>query len=378
MPEAMTPRERLRAAMRGEEVDYLPCSIYFNSNLRPPGGDCSTQEGRTRLALELGVDPVVSFGLRGGPGPDVTTETWEETAPGEAYPILWQAWDTPAGRLTQAVRKDPACAAWDRIHWDDAAASSLYKPLIETPDDVERFRYVFAPVRDADFEAHHASARPRVDDAHARGLPTVLVYGQGLAMLLFAMGAERAVLFAMDHRDAFEELAEIIHQVELRGIELAARLGVDILKRFGGYEQTNFYNPEIFRAVCAPRLRAEVAAAHERGLLIYYRVVTGMGPLLEDIAALGFDCIEGGEPHLSGCSLERWREAFAGKASSWTGVSSPVLLGGKDPEAVRAEVRRCVEVFGKRGYILGVTNSIRNHFHWPCALAMIDEWKRLR
>ena len=84
------------------------------------------------------------------------------------------------------------------------------------------------------------------------------------------------------------------------------------------------------------------------------------------------------EPQLSQCSLERWHEAFSGKASSWTGISTPALLVGNDPEAVRQEVRHCVEVFGRQGYILGVTNSIRNHFPWENTKAMIDEWEKLK
>lgn len=112
--------------------------------------------------------------------------------------------------------------------------------------------------------------------------------------------------------------------------------------------------------------------------MIYYRVVTGMEPLLEDIASAGFDCIEGGEPRLSHCSLKMWRDAFAGKASSWTGISTPVLIGGESADAVREEVREAVELFGRTGFILGVTNSIRNHFPWENTLAMIDGWKQVR
>ena len=74
----------------------------------------------------------------------------------------------------------------------------------------------------------------------------------------------------------------------------------------------------------------------------------------------------------------QWHDAFDAKAASWTGVSTPELLGGDDPQAVRDEVRHCVDVFGDRGFILGVTNSIRNHFPWENTLAMIDEWKKLR
>jgi len=73
-----------------------------------------------------------------------------------------------------------------------------------------------------------------------------------------------------------------------------------------------------------------------------------------------------------------WHDAFAGKACSWTGISTPQLLGGNDPQAVRPEVRHCINVLGKEGFILGVTNSIRNHFPWENTLAMIDEWKKKR
>ena len=76
--------------------------------------------------------------------------------------------------------------------------------------------------------------------------------------------------------------------------------------------------------------------------------------------------------------METWYDAFAGKACSWTGISTPQILGGSDPEAVRSEVRRAMDVFGRRGFILGVTNSIRNHFPWENTLAMIDEWKTVR
>lgn len=377
----MTPRERIMAAMRHEPVDVLPCSIYFNANLRAGGHDCSTAEGRLHLALELGTDPFLYLPLFSQRyHSDVRVSNWVEERDGEPYPVLWQAWETPAGCLTQAVRMAPECGRWTAIRWCDESASALVKPLIEGPEDVEAFAYLVPPLED--MQAQQLLGNPALhhvmDLAREAQAPTVATYGQGLATLMFTMGAEHAVYFAVDHPEAFDRLAELIHQRELRNIDLAMRAGADILKRFGGYEMTNFYNPDIWRRVCRPRLKKEVDRAHEAGLLIFYRVVTGMEPLLDDIAELGFDCIEGGEPRLSGCSLARWHQAFEGKSASWTGISTPVLLGGSDPEAVRREVRYCVDIFGKRGFILGVTNSIREHFPWKNTLAMIEEWKQRR
>jgi len=374
----MTARERICGAMRGEEVTPLPCAIYFNVNLRVDGFDCSTLEGRTALAVELGTDPFVPMGMGVSLHPDVRVSTWAEESPGTNEPILWQAWGTPEGRLTQAIKQGSACRDWTSIRWCDEAASSLHEPLIKEHADIARCRYLLQPLTEADYSRWLAAQRRTFAFAEDRGLPVVLTYGQGLAKLIFMMGAERSVLFALDDPQGFERLAEMIHQCEMRNIELAGRGQVDILKRFGGYEMCNFYNPDIFTKVCLPRLKAEVEFAHAQGLLIYYRIVTGMEPLLDTIADIGFDCIEGGEPCLSQCSLETWHAAFRGKAASWTGISTPVLLGGNDPEAVRREVRRCADVFGRKGFILGVTNSIRNHFPWDNTLTMVDEWKRIR
>ena len=375
---SMTSRERICAAMRGEDVDHLPCSIYFNSNLRVDGYDCSRLENRIALSIDLDVDAFVGVGMGSSVHPDVRISNWVEEADGEKHPLLWQAWDTPDGRLTQAIRKELICEDWETIRWGDESASSLYKPLIESCEDIQLFQYLVQPTTEEDFADHVSGQERTLEAARAHDLPVVATYGQGLAKLIFTLGAENSVLLAMDDPDGFAQLAEVIHQSEMRNIELAARGNVDILKRFGGYEMCNFYNPHLYETVCLPRLKAEVEYAHDLGLLIFYRVVTGMEPLLGMISDIGFDCIEGGEPHLSQCSLVDWHDALSGKASSWTGISTPVLLGGSDPDVVRQEVRHSIDVFGRRGFILGASNSVRNHFPWENTLAMIDEWKTIR
>ncbi|MCK5843622.1 MAG: hypothetical protein KAG97_02870 [Victivallales bacterium] len=374
----MTSKERILAAMRQEEVDHLPCSIYFNTNLKVDGYDLRDWRERTRLGMDLGTDPVVPLGVPDTPHPEVRTEAWLEDAPDGGDRILFKKFKTPSGTLRIGVRYSDDWTSGMNVPWGDITASNMYEPLIKSPDDVDAFEYIWNPPRSDDSAAVLESRQEILDFADNHSLPIQGYAGFGLAMLMFTMGAENAIMFAIDHPEAFKRLAEMDSRANIERIRLSAEAGVDFVKRFGGYEQTNFYNPTIFREVVLPLLKAEVAAAHEAGIMIFYRVVTGMEPLLEDIASAGFDCIEGGEPCLSKCSLEMWNEAFSGKSCSWTGVSTPVLLGGKDPDAIRTEVRHCVEVFGGKGYILGVTNSIRNHFPWKNTLAMIDEWEKVR
>jgi len=374
----MTSRERICAAMRSKEVDYLPCSIYFNPNLKVEEYDLTDWRDAARLQLDLGADPVVSFSLGNKPPANVKTKTWCEEVAGETSPVLFKKYQTPAGCLRMGVRHTEDWPSGMDIPWGDHSASNLFEPLIKSPDDVDAFEYIWQPPGAADLDA----AREQIDEVCAFARKNKLAVcgygGGGLATLMFVMGAENAVMFAVDHPEAFKRLAQIDSRTNIERIRLSAQAGADFVKRFGGYEQTNFYNPAIFREVVMPLLKAEVSAAHDAGAGIYYRVVTGMEPLLDEIASIGFDCIEGGEPRLSNCSLEMWRDAFAGKACSWTGVSTPVLLGGDNAQAVRDEVRRCADVFGKEGFILGITNSIRNHFPWQNTLALIDEWKKVR
>ncbi|KKR03616.1 MAG: hypothetical protein UT30_C0024G0011 [Candidatus Uhrbacteria bacterium GW2011_GWF2_39_13] len=374
----MNSKERLTRAMRGQEVDYLPCSIYFNSNLQVNGHRLNGTEDYCKLALELETDPFISVSIKSSMHPDVKTESRIEQVKGEEFPILWQIWQTPEGELSQAVRLTGDISDWRQIHWGDHSASNIYKPLIESSKDVGKVRYLYQPTTDEDYCQSLSANKKSFDIANKYGIPTLLTYGEGLALPMFMMGAENLLFFCIDHPDEFNELAQIGHEVSMRKINLAKKMNVDILKRFGGYEMTNFFNPQIFEKVVMPKLKKEVQFAHELGMLIYYRVVTGMEPLLEQIASIGFDCIEGGEPHLSKCSLEDWHDAFAGKTCSWTGISTPVILGSDSTEKVREEVRRVINIFGRKNFILGVTNSIRNHFPWENTLAMIDEWKKIR
>jgi len=318
---------------------------------------------------------VVDVGLPAASHPEVTARTW--LADGEPA-VLYKEYQTPAGTLRMGVRHTPDWPYGMDLPWGDFAASHAFEPLIKSPDDVDAFRYVHAPPAGADLDRARAGIEEAKALAAAAGVAVRGLAGVGLATLMFVMGAEKMVLVAVDHPESFARLAGIDHAVTLARIRLLAEAGVDILKRFGGYEQTNFFSPAIFRRVVAPLLRAEVAAARAAGVCIYYRVVTGMKPLLGTIAGVGFDCVEGFETVLSRCSHADVRAALGDKACLWTGVSSPGHLGRKTGAPARRAVRDAVDVFGRRGFILGVTNSIRNHWPWENTLAMVDEWKKLR
>ena len=374
----MKSKERILAAMSRKDVDYVPCSIYFNPNLKVEGYDLTQWQDYVRLQMDLDLDPSVAIAFPNKQHPKIKTRVWIEDIETERHPIIYKEYQTPAGSIRMGCRMTPDWPYGEDIIWDDHSTSNIYEPLIKTSDDVEAFRYVHCPPDEESVAIALEKHKELFGLAEKLSISIQCLAGHGLATLMFVMGAQNIVMFAIDHPNAFKRLAKIDSEVNQKRIELLSRTQITFLKRFGGYEQTNFYSPEIFREVVLPLLKNEVQVAKNYEIPIYYRVLTGMTPLLDDIASVGFDCIESGEPHLSDCSLEMWHDAFSGNSCSWAGISTPAILGGISTEDVRKEVRKCFDIFGKKGFILGVTNSIRNHFPWKNTLAMVDEWKKLR
>ena len=58
----------------------MPCSIYFNTNLKVPGYDLRDEFERIRLETDLGTDPVVNVKFKNGSCPDVRTRCWLEVS----------------------------------------------------------------------------------------------------------------------------------------------------------------------------------------------------------------------------------------------------------------------------------------------------------
>ena len=154
----MTSKERFLAAMQRKEVDYLPCSIYFNPNLKVDGYDLTNWKEAARLQLDLGADPVVAFNIDARPHADVETKTWIEEVDGEETPILFKEYKTPAGNLRMGVHR-PEDFGSD-LSWGDHSASNMFEPLIKSPDDVDAFEYVWHPPVQADLD----SARTQIDE----------------------------------------------------------------------------------------------------------------------------------------------------------------------------------------------------------------------
>jgi hypothetical protein len=380
----MTCRERVLAAIATREVDHVPCSPFFNPLT------AKQREGRTwnfpwpesgegrieYLVKELGVDPVVGVGIPGpGACPDegVGARAWKEGN------VLHKVWSTPSGDLHASIRQDDKWPYGDDIPLHHDFIAHYVEPWLETEKDLACLRHLLQPPRTKD-----QLERTRRDVGRAKAaaeqwrLATMAQIGMGLTGAQQLCGAKQICLLTVDNPELVDEYLELEHQLNLRRIEIAMDLGVEIVRRNGYYETCDFYSPAMLERFLGDRLRKEAQAVHQGGGLINYTLHTGIMPMLDYVASLGMDGLFGLDIAFKDTDLRAVREKLSGKCSFWTGPSNTYHMWAEDPEDVRQAVRDVFAAFGKSGLLITPCPSSHSIMPWRNMLAMVEEWKRLR
>lgn len=380
MAESMTSRERLTAALRRRDVDHVPCCPAFSASLAGPRYSWAGRaDSLDRIVGDLGLDACVSFSLEPSRHSDVTEHVWQETVPGERWPILHKRFDTPAGPLTAAIRlTDDMPQREDVLLFDDWNVSRFVKPWFTTDADVERFRYLHLPPSDADVAAAYERFLQAKALADRYRLMTYATLGKGLTGTLQLWGAQQAVFTSVDRPDLMQQYLDIEHRATMRMAEVLADWGVDAMRRNGFYETTDYWSPTQLRRFVVPHIEEEIEAMRSGGAVTVYTVETGVMPMLDILAELDFDAYDAIEPALGHQDMTVVAAKLCDRHAIWGGISGPIHIGEGTPEIARQAVRDAFATFGPRGLVLSAVPSIRAHWPWENALAMFDEWRRLR
>jgi hypothetical protein len=381
----MTSRERVLGAMRLQPVDYVPCSPSFNalSDAQRRGKHWNFPWGPSQYeqihygVTELGTDPVVNVSAGGyEAAPEVSSRVWYDADAG----LIHKRFDTPAGPLSSTVRYDKR---WPHgldipFHTDFNPAHAV-KFWLETAEDLEAFSYIFRPV-----SSEATLARTRFAFMEARqiadefGLATRASVGLGLTGALQMFGPSELCIAMVETPELVDAYLELDHRLNMRSIEIALELGVDIIHRNGFYETADFYSPAMLRRFLLERLQAEFRAAGDGGVVTCYTINTGLMPMLEYLRELEVDCLFGVDIAHKDHDFARIVASQEGSKSFWVGPSSAYHLQEPDPEVTREAVRECFRVVGREGLIISPCPSLHSIMPWQNGMAMIEEWKRLR
>ncbi len=394
----MTSRERMLAAIGCETVDHTPCSFMLFFSLYEA---CRTDREYVEKCVELGLDTFVHVGqfnhslhCYGGLHPDATWKEWVEQKDGATY--FCRRIDTPAGPLTSRVRQREGWPTKDNFPLlNDWLVPRMEEPLVKPEQDLEKLRYLFGPLKDADIRALREEAAEAARQAKRLGLLQVGGWKgsvrpglqvdpgvMGCDAMSWLSGYEQIMILSLSRPELIEEYARIIHEWNMR--QIAVYLDVteaELIVRRGWYETSEFWTPAAFRRIIAPTLKREADLVHQAGRKFGYIITSAFLPMLDDIIASGVDVLIGLDPSEGkGTHLPLIKERFrAAKRALWGGVSGAITVEmGSEAETEQAVQTALETLGGGGGFILSPVDNVRENTEIARrnTRAFIEAWKR--
>ena len=325
MSDRLSSRERILAAIRREPVDYVPCCGFFNPLSAPqrrgytwnfPWPEGTGRAEALKFQVEtLGLDQVVPVGVGGAKSaPGIESNVWRE---GD---VLHKAYSTPAGELHAAVRLTDVWPHGENVpFYSDFNVGHYVEPWIQTEQDLECLK-LLQVAREVDeiVGAARDSFAGSKALADRYGLAASAAGGMGLTGAQHLFGVADLCMMSLDNPGLVDAYLEHEHQINLRAIEAAGELGVDIIRRNGFYETADFYGPAALDSFLTRRLNAEADAAHKHGMVVAYTAHTGVMPILDYLAALPFDSLMHIDIAFEGVDMYQVREKVMKDKSLWT------------------------------------------------------------
>ena len=386
-------RQRLLRAIARQEVDYVPCCFMSFSILR----NKHKQDlfAAAMAELEMGLDPMLFIptlsrwqrsdhpDLRGLPvhfHPDVKTKTWQE---GDSLTgRLFKEYETPAGKLSTSVRLSEDWPHGEFIPFiDDYQIPRAEKPLVTSPKDLEALQYLLTPPQETAIQAFGAEASIARSFADENRVLLAGGWGVGMDMTNWLCGMKNLMFLMLEQPQFVSQILEMIHQWNMRRMEIVLSADIDLYIRRAWYEGCDFVIPKFYQREILPRLKAEADLAHERGVKFGYICSSGTKPMLDYYKEAGIDVLIGVDPiQGSYTDMPLMKEKIGEQVCLWGGVSAAVTVERGSEEEIRSAVRHALETLGPRGMILSPVDNftVDEPGTWNNIDIFIDEWKSQR
>ena len=311
----------------------------------------------------------------------VETKEWREESVG-TQGILHKEYSTPAGKLQASVRLAEDWPHGEHIPFvDDYQVSHGLKPLITEANELEALRFLLALPNPEDVARFKEEARKARAFAEEQCVLLAAGWGVGGDMAGWLCGLSSYTLLTLDRPEFITELLEMIHAWNIARMKVVLSAPVDLYIRRAWYEGCDFLMPKFFREVLLPRLKSEVALAHEHGALFGYICSSGTVPMLDFYLEAGVDVLIGIDP-IQGTHTDMplMKQKAGTKLALWGGVSGAVTVEMGNEDEIRAAVAHAIETLGPNGFILSPVDNITVDAPqtWRNIDAFLDEWRQRR
>ena len=253
------------------------------------------------------------------------------------------------------------------------------KYLVEGPDDLPALRHLLVPPTQDEIETYKTESQPYLDFAKEHGLFVTGGWGVGADMVGWLSGLKNMIVMAYRQPDFLGELLSIIAEWNLRRMEAAFSLPLDLYIKRAWYENCDFWTPDNWKKYLRPILRKEVELAHQNGVKFGYLITSNAMPLIDMIIETGVDVLIGVDPREY--DLEVLAKKAKGKLCLWGGVNGHLTVEGGAPEQVAQEVTDAMgQLAPLGGFILSPVDNVREYSPEieENVRKLIETWEKLR
>lgn len=390
MPNRMTSRQRMLAALECQEPDHIPCSFMMFRGFQ---ARCANYQEFLEQQVALGLDVYVEipprmpsdvndhYNLHGLPvsyDPQVQIKEWKESIPLEDYPILVKEYNTPEGTLHTEVRQTPDWRWGNHVPFlDDYIIPRARKFLVSEPVDLKPLRYLLsAPTLD-EVNSYKESSEPFIQFSRKNELLLSGGWGVGADLVGWIAGLENMVYLVHDQPEMMTSLLEMIATWNRERMEIALSVGLDLYIKRAWYENCDFWTPKSWCQFIQPILKKDVELAHQMGAKFGYILTSNAMRLIDPIIESGVDVLIGIDPH--DYDLPILAKKAEGKLCLWGGVNGHLTVEKGTPAEGRREVDQALDLFKlKGGFILSPVDNIRDYDPKIEANvnSLIEAWKR--
>ena len=365
----MNPRERVLAAINGEEVLPVPFDVFENGfypRLRAGlaqhfGVDKDDYEALLRA---LGACMRWARPLYVGPTPE------EDVSQQPVYPLtkvfrnIWGTWDgleTYYDGLARPLRAAETIADIDAHAWPDPDWFD-YERIGSLWDIPEGYVPVaqWAAER-SDFARHGTGWNPvfsRVMDMF--GMETGLMHLADRPDLIHATVAHIGEFLEEFYR-RFARAGQGHYDFLGFGDDFASQKGMML-------------TPNMWREYFLPLWKRLFAIAHQHGMKASMHSCGSIRPVLGDLIDAGLDILEVVQVTAVGMEPANLKREFGRHLAFYGGIDTQRILPLGNPTDVRREVRRLIDTLGKGGrYILASMHFLMDDVPVENVLAMYDE-----
>ena len=295
--------------------------------------------------------------------------------------VLLKEYSTPDGSLITSVKLSDDWPHGDRIPFiDDYQIPRTVKPLITCTEDLKILKkYLLLPPAEEDienFKREYETAKATVEEHH------VLLtggWGVGLDMGFWLCGMQQLMLLMIEQPGFVKELLMIIHEWNIKRMEVVLREGIDLYIRRAWYEGCEFVLPDFYEETIMPLMKVEADLAHSYGARFGYICTSGQIPLLDSYLNSGMDVLIGIDP-VQGSSTDMGiiKSRIGHKICLWGGVSAAITVERGNEEEVRDAVQKAIKTLGPNGFILSPIDNITidEPQTWENIKVFINEWKK--